>query len=48
MTLNNLEEIERWVLGFGQNATVAKPQELKERVARAAKAVAERYGLRAQ
>src|SRR6185503_142650 len=43
MTLNNLEEVERWVLGFGRHATVVEPQELRERVARAARAVAENY-----
>jgi len=44
MKLNNLEEIERWVLGFGEHATVVKPQELNERVRIAAEKVTAKYG----
>jgi predicted DNA-binding transcriptional regulator YafY len=44
MTLNNLEEVERWVLGFGEHATVVKPEELKERVRIAAEKVTAKYG----
>src|SRR4029077_9934830 len=44
MTLNNLEEVERWVLGFGEHATVVKPQELNERVIIAAEKVTAKYG----
>jgi predicted DNA-binding transcriptional regulator YafY len=43
MTLNNLEEVSRWVLSFGEHATVIEPPELKERVQIAAKAIAEDY-----
>jgi predicted DNA-binding transcriptional regulator YafY len=43
MTLNNLEEVERWVLGFGEHATVVEPAELKERVAKAATAIQRKY-----
>jgi proteasome accessory factor B len=43
MTLNNLEEVERWVLGFGEHATVIEPPELKERVGRIGRELAKRY-----
>jgi predicted DNA-binding transcriptional regulator YafY len=43
MTLNNLEEIERWVLGFGKHAAVVAPPELKERVQKSAEAIQKRY-----
>jgi predicted DNA-binding transcriptional regulator YafY len=43
MTLNNLEEIERWVLGFGQHANVVEPKELRERVEKAARMVTAKY-----
>jgi predicted DNA-binding transcriptional regulator YafY len=44
MTLNNLEEVERWVLGFGGHATVVKPEELRERIGRIGRELAERCG----
>ena len=43
MKLNNLEEVERWVLSFGEHATVVEPEELKERVRRAAEKIARKY-----
>jgi proteasome accessory factor B len=44
MTLNNLEEVERWVLGFGKHATVVEPPELRERVGKIGRQLAKRYG----
>ena len=44
MTLNNLEEVERWVLGFGEHATVIGPKELKERVQKTAEKIQRKYG----
>ena len=43
MTLNNLEEIERWVLGFGEHVTVVGPQVLKARVAQTVKRIQQKY-----
>lgn len=43
LKLNSLEEIERWVLGFGTHATVIAPSELKERLKRSAKAIEAKY-----
>jgi proteasome accessory factor B len=43
MKLNNLEEIERWVLSFGQHATVIQPPELRERVGAAARKLTAKY-----
>jgi predicted DNA-binding transcriptional regulator YafY len=48
MTLNNLEEVEKWVLGFGEHATVIEPRELRERIARSARAVADKYGAQSE
>jgi len=44
MTLNNLEEVTRWILGFGEHATVSEPRELRERIRQAAKAIDAEYG----
>ena len=44
MTLNNLEEVEKWVLGFGEHATVIGPPELGECIARIGKGLALKYG----
>lgn len=41
--LDNLEEIEPWVLGWGVHATVIQPAELAARVAKAAAGVASKY-----
>jgi Predicted transcriptional regulator len=43
MTLNNLEEVERWVLGFGTHATVIEPRELRERVEATAEKIRQKY-----
>lgn len=43
MRLNNLEEVEKWVLSFGEHATVVEPKELKERVEKAAKMITAKY-----
>ena len=43
MTLNNLDEVEKWVLGFGAHATVIEPRGLRERIRRVGREVAERY-----
>jgi len=41
--LDNLEEVEPWVLGWGAHATVARPKALADLVAAAATALLERY-----
>jgi len=41
--LDNLEEIESWVLSWGAHATVVRPKALADRVLAAAKAMTERY-----
>jgi proteasome accessory factor B len=41
--LNNIEEIESWVLGWGPHAMVIRPQRLADRVRAAAEAVAKLY-----
>lgn len=41
--LDNLEEIESWVLAWGLHATVLEPRELATRVARIAQGLAEKY-----
>ena len=43
MTLNNLEEVTRWILSFGKHATVIQPPELRERVGRIGRELANRY-----
>jgi predicted DNA-binding transcriptional regulator YafY len=43
MRLNSLEEVARWVLGFEDHATVIGPKELRERVERTARAIAQKY-----
>ena len=44
MRLNSLEEIDRWILGWGAHARVVGPAALRERVRKAAVAVAGLYG----
>ena len=44
MRLNNIEEVEKWVLGFGAHATVVRPNALRERLFKAAQELFERYG----
>jgi proteasome accessory factor B len=44
LRLNSLEEVERWVLGFGKHATVVGPEELKRRLFATAEELWRRYG----
>jgi predicted DNA-binding transcriptional regulator YafY len=44
MRLNNLEEVERWLLSFGTHATVIRPQKLRERLSKATEELWQRYG----
>jgi predicted DNA-binding transcriptional regulator YafY len=44
MRLNGLEEVERWVLGWGAHATVLRPTALLERIRKTAVELVERYG----
>ena len=44
LRLNNVEEVERWVLSWGTHATVLKPQALADRMARTGLELAQRYG----
>lgn len=44
MRLNNLEEVERWLLSFGTHATVARPRALRERLAKVGQEYVRRYG----
>ena len=39
MTLGGLEEVERWILSWGEHACVLEPAELKRRIRRAAEAI---------
>jgi predicted DNA-binding transcriptional regulator YafY len=39
MELGSLEEIERWVLSWGDHATVLEPTELKRRIRRAGETI---------
>ena len=43
LRLNNIEEIEGWVLSWGVHATVVRPKELVRRIQRTAAALEERY-----
>jgi predicted DNA-binding transcriptional regulator YafY len=43
MRLNNIEEVEKWVMGFGAHATVVRPNVLRERLRKTAVEVAKRY-----
>lgn len=43
MRLNNLEEVEKWVMGFGTHATVVRPKELAERLRKTGEELASRY-----
>jgi len=44
MWLNNIEEVEKWVMGFGTHATVIRPEKLRERLFKATHELFERYG----
>lgn len=43
LRLNNLEEIERWILGWGSHATVLRPLALVHRLHQTARTLADRY-----
>jgi proteasome accessory factor B len=43
LTLGNLEEIERWILSWGNHAEVLAPAELKMRIAKTVSALADTY-----
>ncbi|MGO8931396.1 MAG: helix-turn-helix transcriptional regulator [Limisphaerales bacterium] len=43
MRLNNLEEVERWLLSFGTHATVVRPYALRERLAKVGREYLRRY-----
>lgn len=44
LRLSSLEEVEKWVLGFGSHATVVGPGELRQRLFRATEELWQRYG----
>ncbi|MBL6766247.1 MAG: WYL domain-containing protein [Verrucomicrobiae bacterium] len=43
LRLNNIEEIERWVLGWGAHVTVVRPQSLADRILKVARELVQRY-----
>jgi len=43
MQLNNLAEVERWILSWGEHATVVEPKELVSRVKQVVAVLGERY-----
>jgi len=43
LRLNNIEEVEKWVLSMGTHATVVRPRKLAERVGKIGRELAERY-----
>jgi len=43
VTLGNLEEVERWILSWGNHARVIGPPELKQRIAETVTALSETY-----
>jgi predicted DNA-binding transcriptional regulator YafY len=43
MRLNNVEEVEKWVMGFGTHATVVRPRALRERMRKTAAELITRY-----
>src|SRR5205085_5129969 len=44
LTLGNLEDIERWILSWGNHARVIAPPELKQRIAKTVSELANAYG----
>jgi predicted DNA-binding transcriptional regulator YafY len=44
LRLNNLVEVEKWVLGFGKHATVVRPKELMVRMRDAGEEIMNKYG----
>lgn len=47
LQVRTCRELETWVLGFGENASVARPERLAETIASCLKRAAENYGARA-
>lgn len=45
LTLTSLEEVERWVLGWGPHVEVVRPVELRRRLAVVGRELVERYGV---
>ncbi len=43
LRLNNIEEVEKWVMGFGLHATVVRPKLLRERIRNTSVKLAARY-----
>jgi predicted DNA-binding transcriptional regulator YafY len=43
MTLTNLVEVERWLLGWGDHVTVHEPQSLRDRLAEIGRAMSSRH-----
>ena len=43
LRLNNLAEVERWILSWGIHATVQQPQRLRETIRSASEKLASRY-----
>ena len=43
LRLNSLEEVARWILGLEGHATVVRPEALRQRLAKAAKAIQAKY-----
>jgi predicted DNA-binding transcriptional regulator YafY len=43
LRLNNLEEVEKWLMGFGLHATVVRPKVLRERVRKIGEELAGKY-----
>ncbi len=43
LRLNNIEEVEKWVLGMGTHATVIRPRALADRIQRITEALSRRY-----
>jgi proteasome accessory factor B len=48
LRLSSLQEVERWVLSWGGNASVVRPRELKDAVRKAARRILEASGKQAQ
>jgi predicted DNA-binding transcriptional regulator YafY len=46
LRLNNIEEVEKWVMGFGTHATVVRPKALVERLRTTAEQLSRRYAER--
>jgi hypothetical protein len=46
MRLNNIEDVERWVLSLGNHVTVVRPQVLADRLGETGRWLVERYTIR--